>query len=242
MEIESTVSSISTSPKTCRSTPTIIATTASMSISLVTTNSSNLFQTASSYSSLNTPTNSSNTTHSSSSTTTSAGTESSDTIVSKNQPKFGILNQTLTGRTLAFQNSWYDEFKWLHYSEDVKGVLCYTCLIAKKNDTISNFSKQSNPAFIENGFRNWKKAKEKFRKHEMCETHRRAVLQLQQSYGPLVQQQLLQFNQKSQKEAQKALLLIISSVRFLARQGLAFRGHKENEGNFWQLLKLRANE
>ena len=76
----------------------------------------------------------------------------------------------------------------------------------------------------------------------MCETHRLAVLQLQQSYGPSMQQQLFQFNQKSQKEVQIALLLIISSVRFLARQGLAFRGHKENEGNFWQLLKLRANE
>ena len=103
-----------------------------MSISLVTTNSSNLFQTASSCSSSNTPTNSSNTTNSSSPTTTSACTESSDTIVSKNQPKFSIPNQALTGRTLAFQNSWFDEFKWLHYSEDVKGVLCYTCLIAKK--------------------------------------------------------------------------------------------------------------
>ena len=109
-----------------------IATTASMSISLVTTNSLNLFQTDSSCSSSNTPTNSSNTTNSSSPTTTSACTESSDTIVSKNQPKFGIPNQALTGRTLAFQNSWYDEFKWLHYSEEVKRVLCYTCLIAKK--------------------------------------------------------------------------------------------------------------
>ena len=127
------------------------------------------------------------------------------------------------------------------YSEDVQGVLYYTCLIAKKNGTFSNFSKRSDPAFIENGFRNWKKAKEKFRKHEMCETHRLDVLQLQQLYGPSVQQHL-QFNQKSQKEAQKALLLIISSVRFLARQGFAFRGHKENEGDFWQLLKLRANE
>ena len=115
-------------------------------------------------------------------------------------------------------------------------------MVAKKNGTISNFSKQSDPAFIENGFRNWKKAKEKFRKHEMCETHRLAVLPLQQSYGPSVQQQLLQFNQKSQKEAQKTLMLIISSVRFLAKQGLAFRGHKENEENFWRLLKLRANE
>ena len=76
----------------------------------------------------------------------------------------------------------------------------------------------------------------------MCETHRLAVLQLQQSYSPSVQQQLLQFNQKFQKEAQKALLLIIVSVKFLVRQGLACRAHKENEGNFRQLLNLRANE
>ena len=119
-------------------TPTIIATTASMSISLVTTSSSNLFHTASSCSSSNTPTNSPTT--NSSPTKTFACTESSDTIVSKNQPKFGFPNQALTGRTLAFQNSWYGEFKWLYYSENVKGVLCYTCLIAKKNGTISDFS------------------------------------------------------------------------------------------------------
>ena len=125
-----------------------------MSISLVTTNSSNFFKLLVRASLQILQKKSLNTTNSLSPTTTSACTESSDTIVSKTQSKFGIPNQALTGRTLAFQNSWYDEFKWLHYSEDVKGVLCYACLIAKKNGTISNFSKQSDPAFIENGFRN----------------------------------------------------------------------------------------
>lgn len=36
---------------------------------------------------------------------------------------------------------------------------------------------------------------------------------------------------------------LLSSVRFLARQGLAFRGHIETfEGNLYQLLVLGAEE
>ena len=34
----------------------------------------------------------------------------------------------------------------------------------------------------------------------------------------------------------------LSSIRFLARQGLAFRGHTDEEGNFMQLLKCRAGD
>ena len=33
----------------------------------------------------------------------------------------------------------------------------------------------------------------------------------------------------------------LSSIRYLARQGLAFRGHKNEEGNSIQLLKCRAD-
>ena len=42
------------------------------------------------------------------------------------------------------------------------------------------------------------------------------------------------------------LLKVISSIHFLARQGLALRGHFENvdnlEGNFYQLLLLQAEQ
>ena len=49
------------------------------------------------------------------------------------------------------------------------------------------------------------------------------------------------------KENQRCLVKILSSLRFLARQGCPFRGHSEtdvdsNDGNFYQLCKLRAED
>ena len=38
------------------------------------------------------------------------------------------------------------------------------------------------------------------------------------------------------------LMKILSSVRFLARQGLAFRGHNDINSNFIQLLNVRAED
>ncbi|XP_033122730.1 zinc finger MYM-type protein 1-like [Anneissia japonica] len=38
------------------------------------------------------------------------------------------------------------------------------------------------------------------------------------------------------------LVKVFKSVRYLARQGLAFGGHEESEGNFQQLLKLQAED
>ena len=45
-----------------------------------------------------------------------------------------------------------------------------------------------------------------------------------------------------QKKAVKTLLKQLSSLKYLLRQGLAIRGHDDNEGNLVQLLKLRAED
>lgn len=51
---------------------------------------------------------------------------------------------------------------------------------------------------------------------------------------------------EDQKNHQSMLLKVISSIRFLARQGLALRGRYEDvnhlEGNFFQLLLLQAEQ
>uniref|UniRef100_A0A2S2PFM3 Zinc finger MYM-type protein 1 n=1 Tax=Schizaphis graminum TaxID=13262 RepID=A0A2S2PFM3_SCHGA len=44
------------------------------------------------------------------------------------------------------------------------------------------------------------------------------------------------------KESRAALLKIISSILYLTRQGLAIRGHTDNNSNIKQLLKLRSND
>ncbi len=35
---------------------------------------------------------------------------------------------------------------------------------------------------------------------------------------------------------------VLSSLQYLARQGIAIRGHPDEESNFYQLLKLRARD
>ena len=43
-----------------------------------------------------------------------------------------------------------------------------------------------------------------------------------------------------QHVAQNCLRVLFTSVGYLARQGLALRGHADDEGNFMQLLRLRS--
>ena len=45
---------------------------------------------------------------------------------------------------------------------------------------------------------------------------------------------------KEQSMQRQMLLKEVNSLRFLERQGLAFRGHENNEGNFWQIMNLQA--
>ena len=45
-----------------------------------------------------------------------------------------------------------------------------------------------------------------------------------------------------QRLNRSALMKILSSVRFLARQGLAFRGHNDINSNFSLLLNVRAED
>ena len=49
----------------------------------------------------------------------------------------------------------------------------------------------------------------------------------------------LSFIQKGKAENQRVLLKILQNVKFLGRQGIAFRGHDDAESNFMQLFKLQ---
>lgn len=56
-------------------------------------------------------------------------------------------------------------------------------------------------------------------------------------------EQLVQQHAKERECNQRMWLKIISSIRYLARQGLAPRGNgDEEDGNFFQLLKLKGED
>ena len=106
-------------------------------------------------------------------------------------------------------------------------IFCNTCREANKQGLL----KYADVAFITNGFKNWKKSSEKFRKHEASEAHKEAVMKLYckkkgtQGVDVMISSQLASL----QATRRAGLLKQITSLRFLFRQGLAIRGHTKRK-------------
>lgn len=139
-------------------------------------------------------------------------------------------------KSLYFQSKWYKLFPWLHYSVVRRSVLCIVCM----NAGAPACTGAQDPAFVTTGFRNWNKAREKFSSHEQSKRHTWAI-----EFGSIptpIKASFMSAISEQTSRAKRMLLKIISSLRFLARQGLAIRGHESTEGNFTQLLNLRAQD
>eukprot|EP00731_Ephydatia_muelleri_P029859 Em0021g382a len=109
-------------------------------------------------------------------------------------------------------------------------------------------------AFAKSGYSHWKKALERFDKHENSASHHEAVDLLvtipnsTSDVGEMLSSALAE----EKAENRKMLSTIISTIRYLGRQGLPLRGHYKSGGisdekgeidsNFLQLLKVRAED
>ena len=118
-------------------------------------------------------------------------------------------------------------------------MLCHTCILADKQKKLIN-ARNSEKAFLVDGFCNWKKALEKFRNHQKSACHRLAVehAEAHKTYGD-IGEKMNSTLAEERKRNRKMFIKILENVRFLCRQGLAFQGN-EDSGNFIQLLKLRS--
>ena len=83
---------------------------------------------------------------------------------------------------------------------------------------------------------------ERFHVHDGADCHKEAKLKMCSMGAPSITQQLSKAAAKNAAENRCMLLKTISSLRFLLRQGLPIRGHKEEEGNLFQLLSLRIED
>ena len=151
----------------------------------------------------------------------------------------------------AFDVKWFERFQWIHYDVQKDAAFCFYCIKVLKAGAISSGNVES--AFVKAGFRNWKKACQKGRgllKHQGAETHKEAVQRfIQATINNHNVGDLLSTNYEIQKEQNRNnLLKVISNIRFLARQGIPFRGDWNNKNssefnsNFYQLNQLRSQE
>ncbi|XP_052275994.1 uncharacterized protein LOC127875176 [Dreissena polymorpha] len=110
-------------------------------------------------------------------------------------------------------------------------------MAAKKTGKIGNTKVDG--FFISDGFSNWKQGPVKFWKHDGSECHKETVERLVTLTATTrdVGETLSAGHAKEKADNRKQLLQILRSIRFLARQGIALRGHDDDEGNFMQLLQ-----
>ena len=143
-------------------------------------------------------------------------------------------------RSRQFCCDWYTAFPWLVLCVTHLKAFCAYCRYAAKRGLLTD--KLSDNAFISNGFNNWKKALERFEQHAQSSSHKEALLKIELLEQPTIVSQLNSQQKKEQKIRREMLLITLSSLKFLVRQGLPVRGHEEIEGNLMQLLLLRSQD
>ena len=162
------------------------------------------------------------------------------------QPKEeAILNilpaQMHMGKTRRFRPLWYSRFPWISVCIAKKAILCYFCTFATLCHLVPVSKVPSK--FATTGYQNWRKVTEKLLEHEKSDIHASATLAVRHlTEKDSIEQSLKHQNDAIKRERRDILLMQLSSLRYLLRQGLSIRGHEEIEGNLRQLMLLRAED
>ena len=151
------------------------------------------------------------------------------------QPKRKAIFQQISKIGRYFTCSWYQKYSWITLCLTKR---CFVC-IADIVTSITHFCKlQINVTMhlLQAGFDNIKKALEKFLTHDTSASHTEAIMIWSTVSRPTVAQQLSNESAKILADRRLGLLNQLSAMKFILRQGIALRGHSENEGNLPQLL------
>ncbi|XP_046619690.1 zinc finger MYM-type protein 1-like [Neodiprion virginianus] len=126
---------------------------------------------------------------------------------------------------------------WLYFSPTTGKIYCYACkLMSTQNTKLSG-----------EGFSDWKHASDRLCEHEISKTHLESVMSLLQRgrVTGRIDQELAMQEAQQIEYWRKNLKIIVSTIKFIAERGLAFRGDNEivgspRNGNFLGILELLA--
>ena len=151
-----------------------------------------------------------------------------------------ILRKTrkVQGHGRQFCSEWYQKYPWLILCVTYFTAFCSTCRYCYKQNLLTD--KLGEATFVTEGFNNWKKAIERFERHARSGLHKEAILKVQYLKQPGIDVHLNNQHLATLKVRRDNMLILLSSLKYLLRQGLAIRGHEEMNGNLMQLLLLQA--
>ncbi|KAJ4755524.1 zinc finger MYM-type-like protein [Rhynchospora pubera] len=162
------------------------------------------------------------------------------------QPMLQDFPQTLFGdKQRRFNKAWYSQYPyWLEYSIQKDAAYCLCCYLFKPENR-----EGGGDAFTSTGFKNWKN-KKSLDEHVggLNSAHNLAMKKCQDlmKQNQHIQTVLERESKRSKNAYRLRLTATVDCIRWLLRQGLAFRGHDEskkslNRGNFLELLQFLAD-
>ena len=160
-----------------------------------------------------------------------------------------------TGSFRQFQPSWLVQFPWLHYSPFCDGAYCRACAFFAPERVGGNIPGQ----FVTTPFKSWVSKTQKMSSHGRLDYHMtacskmREFLSTYETPSAAVHTRLDSQLQEQQKKNLAVIESLLKVVLLLGKQGLAFRGHRDdkvewdefyeetgNLGNFLEVLQFRA--
>lgn len=157
--------------------------------------------------------------------------------------KLSIYPKTQFGQQKrSFGSEYFKEYQWLEYSIKKDAAFCFSC-------RIFGGASVNEDTWTKNGFNNWQKLCERLKKHNIALSHITCVTKLSSFYSSKskgsVVAQLSSVHKEQIRKNRLYISHLIDIVLFLGKQGVAFRGHYENDesinqGNFKELCKLYA--
>ncbi|CAM5091286.1 unnamed protein product [Eretmochelys imbricata] len=160
------------------------------------------------------------------------------------QPRLSMCPRSKIGnKQRRFQSDWYEKYRWLEYSPSKDAAFCFYCRFVSSNDAANKG--HTDPAFIDKGFRNWHRANECFKNHQLSKSH---VLNCSSwssfNEGKPIDvlldegKQAYLSKQEERCHNQSVMERLIDIVLCLAKDGRLFRGHNEKADSFEKGLFL----
>jgi hypothetical protein len=142
-------------------------------------------------------------------------------------------------RDRSFNFVWLSNHGWLEYSIKKDSAFCFVCYLFKKGT--------GSDTFIVDGWRNWNIGEKALLKHMGSKAHNAAQERYIGFRNPKVaiDYHIEKWTDEDLRLYKIRLTYSLRCIKFLLRQGLAFRGHDESEdssnrGNFLELLEFLA--
>ena len=77
-----------------------------------------------------------------------------------------------------FSPTWYSTYPWLTICATKGKAFCVYCWYCTEKHLL-HLAKKGDDAFVDTGFDNWKKARERFTVHALSDVHKEAVLKIE---------------------------------------------------------------